>query len=244
MHTFNKIGSIGSYSSLFALIPELDIGISVLAAGDAPAGITNAIAETLTNTYIPTLSYIARAQASLTFAGHYRHASLAPPNNTTTTTPRPAPYTNTTIHTNTTTLTPPINSSLTITVDATAPGLNVTHWLSNGTDMSLLTVALASNISSSLFPYLKPSVRLYPAGLEEARPDGGRRVAFKATFEEVSGEDREGGVFVTDCATWVGVTAVVYGSVPVDLFVFEVDGMGRVEAVVNEGLRVRLEKVS
>ncbi|KAH6850499.1 beta-lactamase/transpeptidase-like protein [Chaetomium sp. MPI-CAGE-AT-0009] len=239
VHTFNKIGSIGSYSSLFALIPELDIGISVLAAGDAPPGITNAIAEALTNTYIPTLSYIARAQANLTFSGHYRHASLAT-NTTTTTTTSTAPrrYSNAT--------TPAaLNSSLTITIDPTAPGLNVTHWLSNGTDMGLLAVALSSNISTSLFPRLRPSVRLYPTGLEERRDDGGRRVAFKAAFEDLSPPDSEGGgVFVTDCATWVGVTAAVYGSVPLDLFVFEVGADGRVEAVVNEGLRVRLEKVT
>jgi hypothetical protein len=110
--------------------------------------------------------------------------------------------------------------------------------------MSLLAVALSSNISSALLPRLQPSVRLYPTGLEEPRENGGRRVAFKATFEDLSPEDSEGGVFVTDCATWVGVTAVVYGSVPLDLFVFEVDKEGTVEAVVNEGLRVRLEKVS
>jgi hypothetical protein len=41
----------------------------------------------------------------------------------------------------------------------------------------------------------------------------------------------------------VGVTAVVYGSRPLDLFVFEVGADGRVRAVVNEALRVRLEKV-
>ncbi|KAK3297101.1 beta-lactamase/transpeptidase-like protein [Chaetomium fimeti] len=233
VHTFNKIGSIGSYSSLFALIPELDIGISVLAAGDAPGGITNAIAEALANTYIPTLSNLARAQANVTFSGHYRHASLA--GNTTTTTTG-APYSNST--------TPPLNSSLTISVDPVAPGLNVTHWLSNGTDMGLLALALSSNVSSALLPHLRPSVRLYPTGLEEARADGGRRVAFKATFEDVSQPDSEGGgVFVTDCATWVTVTATVYGSVPLDLFVFEVAPDGRVEAVVNEGLRVRMERV-
>jgi hypothetical protein len=41
---------------------------------------------------------------------------------------------------------------------------------------------------------------------------------------------------------WVGVTAVVYGSRPLDLFVFVVGADGRVRAVVNEALRVRLEK--
>ena len=53
IHPSHKIGSLGAYSCLFALLPELDIGITVLAAGDLPAGIANAIAEALTQTYIP-----------------------------------------------------------------------------------------------------------------------------------------------------------------------------------------------
>jgi hypothetical protein len=255
VHTFNKIGSLGSYSSLFAIIPELDIGFSVLAAGDAPPGITNAIAEALTNTYIPTLSFIARAQVNATFAGHYRHASLANNTTTTTTTSSPpyrnntntststtaAPYSNIT----TTPFTTPLNSSLIITVDPSAPGLNITSWISNGTDMARLAVALTANVSAEYISQLQPSVRLYPTGLEEPLSDGsgGKRVAFKAVFEDLSGPGSEGGAFVTDCASWVGVTSVVYGSMPVDLFVFEVGADGRVKAVVNEGLRVRLEKV-
>ncbi|KAG7289323.1 hypothetical protein NEMBOFW57_005690 [Staphylotrichum longicolle] len=205
VHTFNKIGSLGAYSCLFALIPELDIGFSVLAAGDLPAGITNAIAETLTQTYIPTLSYIARAQAKATYAGHYRHASL---------------LSNTTASTSNTTSSPPLNSSLTITVDPTAPGLNVTAWISNSTLMAPVAVAITANITPSYLPKIQPSVRLYPTGLEERLPDGGKKVAFKAVFEDLSLPESSGG-FVTDCATWVGVTAVVYGSMPLDLFVFE-----------------------
>ncbi|KAK4150843.1 beta-lactamase-like protein 2 [Chaetomidium leptoderma] len=229
VHTFNKIGSLGSYSCLFALIPELDIGFAVLAAGVLPAGIANAIAESLSDTYIPTLSYVARAQANATFAGDYGNPTLL--------------YNTTTTDNNNTT---PLNSSLTITIDPTAPGLGVTNWFSNGTDMALLAVALTANISAEYFPQLKPSVRLYPTGLEEkVLSNGGKRVAFKAVFEDLSPPDSSsgsGGSFVTDCATWVGVTAVVYGSRPLDLFVFEFGPDGRVVAVVNEGLRVRLEK--
>jgi len=207
------------------------MGITVLAAGDLPAGITNAIAEALTQTYIPTLSYIARAQAAATYAGHYVHPSLL----------------NTTAGANTTT--PIVNSSLTISVDTTAPGLNLTAWLSNGTAMAPIAVGLNANVSADYLPKMKPSVRLYPTGLQQQVQDGEeaavgavRKVAFKAVFEDLSLPESSGS-FVTDCASWVGVTSVVYGSRPLDLFVFEVGADGRVRAVVNEALRVRLVKV-
>jgi hypothetical protein len=130
--------------------------------------------------------------------------------------------------------------------------------------MARVAVAINNNVSAAYLDQLLPSVRLYPTGLEELFPgnnnnnstDGGgkdkskkkKRVAFKAVFEDVApaGLDPEGAEersFVTDCATWVGVTAVVYASKPLDLFVFEFDEDGKVEAVVNEALRVRLEKV-
>ena len=109
--------------------------------------------------------------------------------------------------------------------------------------MAPLAVALAANVSADYLPKMQPSVRLYPTGLEEVLPDGaGKKVAFKAVFEDLSLPESSGS-FVTDCATWVGVTSVVYGSRPLDLFVFEMDAKGRVVAVVNGGLRGRLVKV-
>ncbi|KAK4139788.1 beta-lactamase/transpeptidase-like protein [Dichotomopilus funicola] len=229
VHTFNKIGSIGAYSAVFALIPELQLGFSILAAGPGGSAIATAIAEALADTYIPTIDNIARAQANVTFAGHYRHASLSDDDGNTG---------------------PKLNSSLTVSVDPYAPGLHVTSWLSNSTDMGLLAVALAANVSAAGFPQLKPSVRLYPTGLEQPiegddGTSGGKKVAFKAVFEDMGGDGVAdgGGAFVNDCGTWVGVTGVVYGRMPLDLFVFEVGADGVVQAVVNEGLRVRLVKV-
>ncbi|KAK3359532.1 beta-lactamase/transpeptidase-like protein [Lasiosphaeria hispida] len=238
IHTFNKAGSLGAYSSLLAIMPELDIGYSILAAGDPPAGLAMAVADALTNTFVPALMSTARSQAKAAYSGHYQYTGSL---NTTKTANSTAArlrrrFDNSTITT-------PLNSSLTITIDTDRPGMGVENWFSNGTDMAFIAAAIGSNISSEYFDKMKPSVRLYPAGLEEKTADGGKKVAFKAVFEDLSIPGRNEG-FIGDCSSWVGVTSVVYGSRPLDLFIFVLNGDGRVTAVENPALRVVLDKVS
>lgn len=241
VHTYNKAGSIGSYYSLLALLPELDIGYTILVAGQPPAGLSMDMAEALTNTYLPTLMYVARMQANATFAGQYRYTgNLTVASNST------AAY-NATLGrfpTRRQVSSPParLNSSLIIAADD-GPGLGVYRWFSNGTDMSYIATAAGSNVSSDYFERMRPSVRLYPTGLEDKTADGGKRVAFKAVFEDLSLPEKNGS-YASDCATWVSVTAVVYGSRPLDLFIFDVDREGRVTAVENAALRLRMDKVS
>ncbi|KAK0636132.1 beta-lactamase/transpeptidase-like protein [Bombardia bombarda] len=216
VHAFNKIGSLGSYTSLIAVIPELDLGFSVLAAGDLPAGLATDIADTLTTTYVPAIMATARTQANVLYAGTYRVARVRG--------------------------SPSINSTLTITTDASKPGLGVTNWISNGTDMGLVATAIGQNITQAYLDKVKPSVRLYPTGLEEKVEGGGKRIAFKAVFEDLSLADKKASMS-TDCSTWVTVTAVVYGSQPLDLFIFDVDEDGDVTGVENAALRVKLGRV-
>ncbi|KAI1357944.1 beta-lactamase/transpeptidase-like protein [Xylaria arbuscula] len=217
--TYNKLGSIGSYSSLLALIPDFDIGFSISLASSSllPAGLATRIGDTLAQTYLPTLQAIARFQANATYAGTYTN--------------------------------PDMNSSLTISVDfdnnSTRPGLGLTSWISNGVNMMGLSVALASNISSDYFASMQPSIRLYPTGLWDPlpSPSTGKRVGFKATFEDLSSAPVSN-PYTTDCATWVSLSGIAYGSQPLDLFIFEIDGDGTVVAVENAALRSRLVKIS
>ena len=206
------------------------------------------MAEALTKVYFPTLTYIARTQANATFGGQYRYTgNLTTHSNTT------ASFNSTTGHlrhrrrffANDTASPPqPLNSSLLIMADD-KPGLGVFNWFSNGTDMSYIATAIGSNLSSSYFDKMKPSVRLYPTGLEDSLGENGnKRVAFKAVFEDLSLPEKNA-TYITDCATWVSVTAAVYGSRPLDLFIFELDrGSGKVVAVENAALRLRMDKVS
>ena len=202
-----------------------------------PPGLAMAIAEALTSTYIPTLMRAAREQAQTTFGGRYRYTGNA-------TAAAAAAATHGRRFANST-ITKTLNSSLTIAVDEGKPGLGVVNWFSNGTDMSLVATAVGANISSEYFDRMRPSVRLYPTGLEQpsAEGGGGRRVAFKAVFEDLSAPDANAS-FASDCATWVSVTAAVYGSRPLDLFVFDLDANGKVTGVENAALRLKLDKVS
>ncbi|KAI0965923.1 beta-lactamase/transpeptidase-like protein [Xylaria arbuscula] len=208
--TFNKLGNIGKYSALLAVIPDFDIGFTVTAAGEVPVSLATDIADTLSNTYLPTLLSIARTQANTTYAGSYKS--------------------------------PTSNSSLTLSVDGTHPGLGITSWRSNGVPMMSLAVALSQNISVDYWDDIQPSIRLYPSGLWDATANGGRRVGFKATFEDLA-LPAVANPYTTDCATWVSVAGVAYGSQPLDEFIFEVDGNGSVLSVENSALRNRLVKV-
>ncbi|KAK3685315.1 beta-lactamase/transpeptidase-like protein [Podospora appendiculata] len=242
VHAYNKLGSLGAYTSLLVIIPELDLGFSILAAGDPPPGLAMDIADTITSTYIPTIMTLARNQANATFSGVYKYTGNITVgggggggNSSGTNATGPYPTNPPAAKT--------MNSTLTISVDASKPGLGVTNWISNGTDMAFISVAIGANITDDYFSKVKPSVRLYPTGAEEKTTGGGKRVAFKAVFEDLSLAEKKAS-FSSDCTSWVSVTAVVYGSKPLDMFIFDFDKDGKVTDVENAALRVKLDKVS
>ncbi|KAI1341103.1 beta-lactamase/transpeptidase-like protein [Xylariaceae sp. FL0016] len=211
--TFNKAGSLGKYSVLLAVIPDFDIGFSIMAAGDVPSSLTMDIADALSNTYLPTMVNMARIEANFTYGGTYASVDAS------------------------------VNSSLTISVDPEKPGLGLDPWISNGTDLLWLSVAMGQNVSKAYWSKIRPSARLYPTGLWDATPGGGKRVAFRAVFEDLSLPNISN-PFTTDCSTWVNVAGLAYGSKPLDEFIFDLNEEGNVTAVENAALRNRLEKIS
>lgn len=76
--SFNKDGRIGSYSSLISILPEYDIGFSVLVAGDL--GLSNwAIGNIFGNAIMPAMEQMARAEAQATYGGAYKSPSINSP---------------------------------------------------------------------------------------------------------------------------------------------------------------------
>lgn len=133
-----------------------------------------------------------------------------------------------------------VNSSLTITTDPKKPGLGITSWTHNNTNMIDFSIRLQSG--SPVAP-IHPEVRLYYTQLSDETVGGGKRQSWKAVFEDTGLPAYGLGLFSTECGAWVGVTGVTYGSMPLDEFAFQLNPAGQVVSVVNTALRTTLWKV-
>ncbi|OTB01081.1 hypothetical protein M426DRAFT_223685 [Hypoxylon sp. CI-4A] len=203
---YNKAGNIGDYSALLAIIPDYDIGISILLAGELPGNAAFGLADTIGEAILPAIEQSARDEAGAVYSGHYVDADNK------------------------------LNSSLTITTDD-LPGLSITQWFSNGTDFAWTATVL----QNQYYP-VTPRIRLYPSGLEGPAENGGKRVAFKAMFEDADGPRNNGKMFSTECGSWVSVESVIYASASVDELIFNLDADGKVVSVTSPALRVTLNK--
>ncbi|KAI1775764.1 beta-lactamase/transpeptidase-like protein [Hypoxylon cercidicola] len=203
---FNKAGNIGDYSALLAILPDFDIGITILSAGTLPGNLNFGLADTIGEQILPAIEKAARAEAGAVYNGHY-----VLPNSR-------------------------VNSSLTITTDD-LPGLSISQWFSNGTDFAWVATVL----QNSYYP-VTPRIRLYPSGLEGPAANGGKRVVFKAMFEDADGPRNENKMFSTECGSWVTVESVIYGSAAMDELIFNLDSSGKVVSVTSPSLRITLNK--
>ncbi|KAI0508697.1 beta-lactamase/transpeptidase-like protein [Xylaria bambusicola] len=204
---FNKAGRISDYSSVLAIIPDYDIGISVLLAGELPPNANFNLLDIIGEVLIPAVEQAARAEADAAFSGRYAFANTGQR-----------------------------NSSMTIKTDA-EPGLSVSQWISNGTDFLWTSTVLQNG-----YLPLVPRVRLYPTGLESQTANGTTKVVFKAVFEDANQPSQAKAMFSTDCATWINVASVIYGSAAMDELIFEVDSKGKAISITSPSLRVTLDK--
>ncbi|KAF2015175.1 beta-lactamase/transpeptidase-like protein [Aaosphaeria arxii CBS 175.79] len=136
------------------------------------------------------------------------------------------------------------NSYLVISTDPVKPGLGVGTWFSNGTNMVETAIMLQSGSLPSLFgTEARPEARLYYTQLETKNSDGSKRQSWKAVFEDTGGPSPSASLWSTGCGSWVGITGVTYGSLPLDEFVFNIDSSGKVTSVENLALRSKLYKL-
>jgi hypothetical protein len=211
--SYVKGGRVGAYTSAMTIIPDMDLGWTVMGSApppELPDGLTGQLSTILGRQMLTLWLEVAREQANATYGGRYVAA------------------------------TPGLNSSLTIRADDDKPGIGVFGWVSNGTAMDPWTVAFGWPTNEDELKNMVPSTRLYPTGLEEELPDGGRRVSFRAVFEDLS-DDPVLNSYVPTCNTWVR-TIGIYGSKPLDLFVFTFDKGGKVTSVENMAMRARMDK--
>ncbi|TVY39709.1 Beta-lactamase-like protein [Lachnellula occidentalis] len=259
--TYDKGGSISVWASFMVLIPDYDVGFILLIAGNNINDLEMQFLDAWGDIIVPALEATAKDQAGTNYAGDYSVAAssgnssdailkprspAAPPpdisvaedimNPTNKTLGNAKASLNATSSTIPHDASAPLNSSMTILIDE-KPGLGVTSWISNGTDMMLTVKQLMTNYTD---PYwIDLSIRLYPTDLVVTN-DGARKQSFKAIFEDLASPLVEK-TYSTACATWIGPTAYVYGSLALDQFFFTTYSNGSV-TIDPRALRVTLEK--
>lgn len=211
---FTKAGTFRKYTSFITLLKEFGLGFTIMVAGD-PALSNFQGADILGAALIPAYDAVARDEANQLFSGVYiaRHAG---------------------------TLDSDINSWLTVSTDPNKPGLGVGPWIINGTNMVDTAVKLQSGSDSKP---LRAETRLYYTQIESRTVGGGKNQAWKAVFEDTGGPAFGRPLFSTDCGSWVGVTGITYGSLPLDEFIFSFDSSGKVVSITNLALRTTFYKL-
>ncbi len=181
---YTKNGDIGLYSGEFVLLPEYDVGFTVLAAGASSTQTAEIVSDMLAVTFLPALEAAAKEEAQSTFAGTYTDSGS--------------------------------KSSLTVVTDDN-PGLGITSWTENGTDILPGIGALLGATADQ-----KVSIRLYPSGLKSKDRT---KIAWRAVYEALP-QPLDPGAFSTSCITWSAVDSLIYGGVGWDewLFNMNVDG--------------------
>lgn len=66
---YTKSGGLGQYGSLIVLIPDYDVALVVLAAGDTT--IVDIVSEMVLDTFVPLIDAVARADSQKAYAGKY-----------------------------------------------------------------------------------------------------------------------------------------------------------------------------
>jgi hypothetical protein len=191
---YTKSGDIGLYSAEVALLPDYDVGFTVLAAGLRSNANVRILSDILAAVYVPALEAAAKQEAQQIYAGTYTGTNGT-------------------------------SSSLTVVTDG-KPGLGITQWVENGTDVFPLIGAILGATPEQLAQAAQAgggvSIRLYPTGLKSR---DGTKVAWRAVYELFL-EPLDPGAFSENCVTWVTVDGIIYGAVGVDEFLFNLSGDG------------------
>lgn len=203
---YTKVGDSGDYSSFLVLIPDYQAGFSILASSTSSARTTVVaeIADIVFNTILPALEAQAATEAESKLAGVY-------------------------------TSTGPVNSSLTLAFNnsaSAAPGLHITSWISNGTDV------LQNGILGTL-PY-----RIVPS-IED--PAGGKKAFWLVNANDAPNAAVQTGRLASApgfaSADWILVDSPAYGGNAVKRVVFDVLDNGKATAVRPVAFQIRLSKV-
>ncbi|KFX98372.1 hypothetical protein O988_04372 [Pseudogymnoascus sp. VKM F-3808] len=211
---YTKLGDSGAYSGYIVLLPDYNAGFSILSGSTSKLrfSVVGEVAEVITSAIVPALAAQAAKESEKKFAGVY----------------------NSTVH--------GLESSLVLSVNETkgaAPGLVVSSWTSNGTDV---LAQLPDSIGAG--PYrLIPSISDSEAGTEAYRLVASLDAPIPPSADADAGATK--GLFTSlsyIVADWINLDTPTYGGIGISLFVFKIGSDGTVDEVRPEAFRVSLKR--
>ncbi|KAK8089738.1 beta-lactamase 2 [Apiospora hydei] len=145
---------------------------------------------------------------------------------------------------------PATNSTLTLSVDETGPGLRITDWIVRGVDVNANYVNYANGDGKFIDGIYVPS-RLYPSGLKAGGGGGGggpQQVSWRAHWD--SGSPQQNAEIDGDyiwagfhCVTWAELDRLIYKFNTLDDVVATVGEDGVATGLNLRGFRVQLRRV-
>lgn len=151
---YAKSGGFGSYAAELILVPDFEVGFTLLAAGPPSSSVVPIISNLFSEILVPALETAAREETKNSLVGTYSFKSAGG-----------------------------LESSITLVIDTTEPGqggLNISRWVSNGKDMlrvlaDLLPPVFARPVQARLHP--TNNVEAVPTR------NGHSKIGYRALFE-------------------------------------------------------------
>ncbi|KAB8262339.1 beta-lactamase/transpeptidase-like protein [Aspergillus pseudonomiae] len=201
---YTKMGDSGNYGGLLAVLPDFDAGFSVLDASSLTTRSASAayLMDLVINAVVPALIEQAALEAQRNYIGTYRSSNAG------------------------------LNSSLTLALSPptrASPGLIVSSWISNGTDITPYLAAILGGKDTRLVPTIPAS------GKVAFRP-------YTPTVEKAVGSPQRLISRLYDVNDLYLLDGSTYGGQSLSLLVFDVDENGRATAVTPPAFRTKLER--
>jgi hypothetical protein len=223
---YSKDGKLGAYSSYLILVPDYNVGFTILGAGQTSN--SDVLVGFVADVFLSALEESARVQAAQVFVGQYKDDSGGG---------------NSTVTLTSNDNLPGLSLVNWVNNGTAFPALfPIFLPLAEGNADEAKALFQAYLNGTILINPEDISVRLYPTGLRSPIKDGGERVAFRAVFGFISSVI-DSSPFSDSMAAWVIADAVIYGKSGADEFIFTLDNHGKVIDIEHPFSRKKMMKI-
>lgn len=130
-----------------------------------------------------------------------------------------------------------VNTTLSLTIQPSLPGLQVTSFISNSSDV-------LSNLLAAVNQYPRLDVRLYPTELVRKTGNGTEIRKFNAVINNPDAEYPSSLIEALNCVTWAMIGGNVYGAVALDEVWIETDESGKGVGVEWRAYGAKMERAN